>query len=369
MKNIIYIALICTTIFFGSCNTTEKILKSSDSNLKFTKAMEWYNKGQYFKAIPVFEELMGLFKGEKSTEEIYYYYCMANFKQKSYLLAAFHFKNYTTKHPFSKYAEEALYMHAESYNKQTLDYSLDQTETINAIEAYQTFINTYPNSTRIENANEKIDKLRLKLETKALKAAELYYKTKNFRAAAVSYQNLLLDFPDIDGVQDIQFKIVKSYSKYADQSIPSKQKERYEASIKAANNYINRYPNSTLVEQISKTKEQASFNVLKSRYNAAMGSILTERIKILAEIPSEYNSIISELNEEKNIAAADILLEKAYFQIVKTEYALAQESKLENKTEHYAAAIEAYNVFNSKYTNSKHQREAERIFLASQKKQ
>lgn len=329
--------------------------------------MEWYNKGQYFKAIPVFEELMGLFKGEKSTEEIYFYYCMAQYKQKSYLLAAYHFKNYSVKHPFSKYAEEAAYMHAESYNKQTLDYSLDQTETVNAIEAYQTFINSYPSSARIADANIKIDKLRLKLETKALKAAELYYKTKNYRAAAVSYQNLLLDFPDIDEVQDIQFKIVKSYAKYADQSISSKQKERYESSIKAANNYINRYPNSPYQDQIIKTKELANFNILKSRYNAAMSSNLTERTKILSEMQSEYNVIIDELKDEKNIESSNLLLEKAYFQIIKTEYLAAQESKSEEKAEHYKAAIEAFNVFNSKYTNSKFRNEAERILSAAEK--
>lgn len=366
LKKIIYIAL-TLIIVSTSCNTTEKILKSNDSNLKYTKAMEWYNKGQYFKAIPVFEELMGLFKGEKSTEEIYYYYCMAQFKQKSYLMAAFHFKNYTTKHPFSKYAEEASFMHAESYNKQTLDFSLDQTETVNAIQAYQTFINAHPSSARIPAANEKIDKLRLKLETKALKAAELYYKTKNYRAAAVSYQNLLLDYPDIDNVKDIQFKIVKSYDKYADQSIFSKQKERYNASIKAANNYINRYPESKYQDIIIKSKEEAHFNIIKSRYFAAMATPLKERNKILKDIQAEYNANIAEIKTEKDQIAASVILEKAYFQIMKTEYLLAQESKIENKAVHYKAAVEAFNVFSSKYTNSKFRNEAERILSASEK--
>ena len=141
-------------------------------------AMEWYNNGQYFKAIPVFEELMGLYKGEKSTEKIYFYYCMANYKQGSYLMSAFHFKNYTTKHPYSDHAEEALFMHAESYKKQSLVYSLDQTETVNAIEAYQSYINSYSNGQHLNEANESIDELRARLEIKALKAADLYLTHK-----------------------------------------------------------------------------------------------------------------------------------------------------------------------------------------------
>lgn len=367
LKNFAHIILLFLVFVLASCNTTEKILKSSDNNLKYTKAIEWYNKGQYFKAIPVFEELMGLYKGEKSTEEIYYYYCMAQFKQKSYLLAAYHFKNYTTKHPFSKFTEEALYMHAESYNKQTLDYSLDQTETVKAIDAYQTFINTYPTSSRIAKCNEQIDKLREKLEKKALKAAELYYKTQNYRAAAITYQNLLLDYPDIDNNQDIQYKIVKSYFEYAEQSIPTKQSERYNESIKAANNYLNRYAAEAFAPEIKKIKEEAHYNVIKSQYNAAMSSLYEKRIDLLNAIPEEYQVQKTFVQNEKFKKSLDSYLEKSYFQVIKTEYTLAQESKPEDKARHYKAAIEAYNVFASNYTTSKYLREAQRVLSASEK--
>ncbi|MGB0885102.1 MAG: outer membrane protein assembly factor BamD [Chitinophagales bacterium] len=367
MKKTVYITLLTLLIFISSCNTTEKILKSNDSNLKYTKAMEWYNKGQYFKAIPVFEELMGLFKGEKSTEEIYYYYCMAQFKQKSYLIAAFHFKNYTQKHPFSKYTEEALYMHAESYYKQTLDYSLDQTETVNSIDAYQTFINTYPSSSRIADANTKIDLLRGKLEKKAFKAAELYYKTKNYRAAAVSFKNLLIDYPDIDDVEDIQLKIVKSYYQYAEQSISRKQAERYNESIKAANNFLNRYPNNEFVTQVNTLKEKSHLEIIKSSLESALVSGYTKRIKSLEEMQDVYNANFSKLSIEKNKEIANKILEKSYFQQIKTEYLMAQESKIDKKAKHYKAAVAAFNVFSSKYNSSKFQNEAKRILSASEK--
>jgi outer membrane protein assembly factor BamD len=352
----------------ASCTSTEKILKSSDSNLKYTKAMEWYNKGQYFKAIPVFEELMGLFKGEKSTEELYYYYCMANYKQGSYLMAAYHFKNYTVKHPYSKYAEEASFMHAESYKKQTLVYSLDQTETVNAIEAYQTFINAYSESERLPEANENIEILRARLEKKALKAADLYFNTKNYRAAAVSYKNLLLDYPDIEGVKEIQFNIVKSYSKYADQSISSKQQERYEQAIKTAKNFKHRYPKSEYLEDISKLNEEAHYNIIKANYNSAMSSVFLQRMKTLTDMPDIYANNFSKLTDEKLIVKANIFLEKSYFQKIKTSYAQGQDSDVKDKALYYKHCIEAYNVFSTKYAESKYLNEAKRMFLASDKK-
>lgn len=330
--------------------------------------MEWYNKGQYFKAIPVFEELMGLFKGEKSTEELYYYYCMANYKQGSYLMAAYHFKNYTVKHPYSKYAEEASFMHAESYKKQTLVYSLDQTETVNAIEAYQTFINSYPGSEKLPEANKNIDELRERLEKKALKAAELYFNTKNYRAAAVSFKNLLLDYPDIEGVKEIQFNIVKSYAKYADQSIATKQQERYEEAIKTAKNFRNRYPDSKYLEAVNKLNEESHFNIIKANYNSAMSSLYVQRMKTLQDMPDVYANHITKVDDEKLKLKAEKFLEKAYFQKIKTSYAQGQDADIENKAMYYKKCIESYNDFSTRYAESRYLNEAKRLFQASDKK-
>ena len=43
---------------------------------------------------------------------------------------------------------------------------LDQTNTYDALKELQLFINTYPNSSRIPECNDLIDKLRTKLEYK-----------------------------------------------------------------------------------------------------------------------------------------------------------------------------------------------------------
>src|SRR6185295_16404472 len=65
----------------SSCETPEKVLKSNDLNYKKAKAISWYNKKEYFKCIPVLEELIGLMKGRESTEDLYYMYATANYKQ------------------------------------------------------------------------------------------------------------------------------------------------------------------------------------------------------------------------------------------------------------------------------------------------
>ncbi|MCB0510601.1 MAG: outer membrane protein assembly factor BamD [Chitinophagales bacterium] len=367
MKKIIPYLFLLFFFFVSSCGTTEKVLRNADANFKYVQALEWYNKGAYFKAIPVFEELMGLYKGSKTTEEIYYYYCMAQYNQGSYILSAYHFKNYVQQHPFSKYTEECLFMHAKSYDRQSPKYNLDQTETYKAIEAYQVFINQYPESDRVALCNDKIDELRLKLETKAIKAAELYYKTENFRAAAFAYKNLLIDYPDIDDAEEIQFKIVKSFYKYAEQSIVSKQQERYEDVIKVANTFESRYANSAFMDQVKATKEDAHLNSIKAAHHAAMLYALDKRDKKLKDVFEIYNMHSALLETEKNKALAEALQEQTYFELIRTHFLQAQNLAAEESKEHYIETIQAYSDFINLYETSKYSKEALKIYNASQK--
>ncbi|MGB1247762.1 MAG: outer membrane protein assembly factor BamD [Chitinophagales bacterium] len=365
-KNILIIFAIIM-VFLSACNTPEKVLKNADPNYKYTKAMEWYNKGAYYKAIPVFEELMGLYKGVETVEEIYYYYCMAQYNQGSYIVAAYHFKQYTVQHPYSQYAEEALFMHAECYDQQSPKSSLDQSETYNAIDAYQNFINAYPSSERITYCNDKIDELRQKLEDKALAAADLYYRTKNYRAAAFAYKNLLISYPDVDGSEDIQYKIVESYYKYAEQSIIKKQQERFEETIAAADNFLSRYETSEYFSLVEDVKEQSHYDAIQSSFEYAMNFIAEKRVDKLDEVVNVYDVHTTSINDEKLKKDAKEVLEEMYFQKIKTNFEHAQESVEAERRDLYNATIDAYYNFNQKYSNSKFTKEADKIFNASEK--
>ena len=177
----------------------------------------------------------------------------------------------------------------------------------------------------------------------------------------------MLDFPDIDGVKEIQYKIVKSYSKYAEQSIASKQKERYEEAIKTAKNYNKRYPESEYLTQIKVLNEKAHFNIIKSTYNFAMGTSYSKKVKLLNEMDAIYSKHFSNITDELLQEKANLFLEKSYFQKIKSAYTQAQDSNIKDKSKHYKSAIAAYNIFSTKYVKSKFLNEAKRIFLASEK--
>lgn len=250
---------------FSSCKESyQKILKSNDLEYKYRKAKEFYDKEKYQKALPIFEELITLYKGTKSIDEYYYLYAMCHFEQASYLIAAFHFKNIYDSYPFSPYAEECLYRNALCYDKMSPRISLDQESTQKAIDYYQLFVNSYPDTERMEQCNNAIKRLHRKLEVKDFKAAELYYRTFKFKAAAVAFENLLERYPDTQDAEKIQLYIVKSYFEYAKKSIRDKQLERFNYALDAYEKFKKRYPNSQLMAEATKLEENVQKNIEES---------------------------------------------------------------------------------------------------------
>jgi outer membrane protein assembly factor BamD len=135
-------------------------------------------------------------------------------------------------------------------------FSLDQTNTYEAIDAFQLFINRYPRGDRAQQATEYIDELRQKLLDKAYNIGNLYYKMEDYRAAIVSYESLLKDYPDTEYKEEILYKIIKAYYEYAMKSIEVKKKERYESAVKAYLDFISLYPESEYIDDVQKMRNK-----------------------------------------------------------------------------------------------------------------
>jgi len=248
---------------FSSCDNYNKVLKSDDVELKYEKAKEYYNEGKYFKAIPLLDELISIYRGKAELEDIYYIYCYAHYGQGNYLMAAYNFKNFYTFYPNSDKAEEAMFMVGKCYYQVSPDPELDQSYTEEAINAFQLFINSYPSSPRVAQANEYIRLLRRKLERKAFDAAKLYFDMGQYQAAALSFENILFEYPDIAEAEYIQYLIIKSKYLYAKNSITSKQAERYNETIEAYKRFVQKYPESEWLNEAENYYQRAK-NALTS---------------------------------------------------------------------------------------------------------
>ena len=240
-------------VFFVSCNRQyEKVLKGNDLEAKLKIANEYYAKKKYEKAIPVYEQLLTALKGQKSIDEIYYKYANAHYLNHNYELASFYLRSFYNTYPSSPNAEQAAFDEAMCYLQQSPRFSLEQSSTQKAIDAFQEFVNRYPKSTRMELSNSKIDELRAKLRKKAYENAYLYYKIGQYYAGAVSLTNFLKDYPEYDNHEKIDYIIVKSLKKYADGSYKDKQQERLRDEIKAYTAFKEKYPQSKFMAELDK---------------------------------------------------------------------------------------------------------------------
>ena len=354
-------------LLVASCETPEKVLKNGSLDYKKNKAEYWYNKKKYANAIPVLEEVMGLMKGKESTEKYYYMYCWANYKLGDYLISAYHFKNFTSLFPNSDKAEECMYMYAKSYEKQSPKYELDQSNTFRAIEAFQTFINLYPESNKRDTANQFIDLLHRKIEVKALEAAKLYYKTENYKAAAASFDLITVQYPDIDDVEYIMYMIPKSYDKYAEKSIVSKQVERYQNVIVTGKKFLRKYPQSKYAQEITELIQNTHFKISKAAYEHADIAVTNEKEKLSGYAIKEINyQLPSITNPKLQKKAADYIV-KTNLNLLKFNHLLATEAAKEEKMKLFEKTIKSYYNFADKFKDTKYIKQADRIFKDSEK--
>jgi outer membrane protein assembly factor BamD len=234
-----------------SCSKSyQNVLKSTDPDYKLTKADEYYEKEDYIKAIPLYEELLITLKGKKNLEDLYYKYANSHYEKGDYLIAAFHFRKYVGLYSSSSKVEEAYYKIAKCFYNKSPKYRLDQTSTIDAIKEFQRFVDRFPTSERISEANELIDELRMKLHAKAYDNAILYFKMQDYNASAYAFKALIDEFPESKDVEESTYYIAKSYKLYADNSYQEKKLERYKETLQACLAFKSTYPSSKYINEI-----------------------------------------------------------------------------------------------------------------------
>ncbi len=228
-----------------SCRTEfEKIRTSNDAEMIYEKAMEYYDAGEYLRAQTLYELILNSFRGTAKAEDLYFKYAYTHYHQSSFLLAAHYFENFSNTFTSSDRREEADYMKGYSNYLLSPIFRLDQQYTIKAIDQFQLFVNTYPNSDRAANCNDLIDECRRKLETKAFETGNLYFDLKNYSSAVHTFESLLKDFPESDNAEEVRFLIFKSAFLLAENSFYERQEDRYKEAIEKHADFNKKFPSS-----------------------------------------------------------------------------------------------------------------------------
>lgn len=260
LKRIKYISVIILIIsLFTSCSSYQKLLKSDDEELKYEKAISYYNDGDYYKALQLFDQLVPLYKGTNKAEKMNYYYANCYYEQKDYIMANYYFNRFAKNYTNSALTEECFFMAAYCKYLDSPVFNLDQNSTFDAIKELQVFINKYPNSERVPECNKYLDKLRDKLEEKDFNIAKLYYNMSEYKSTIRSFENVLKNYPNSKYKEEIFFYLMKTYYNYANNSVSSKKKVRYQSAEDSYNNLLILFPDSKYI----KNANSIHSNILK----------------------------------------------------------------------------------------------------------
>ncbi len=234
-----------------SCKSQfETLLSSNDVDAKYKAAFELYNKGKYQKAASLFESMSVLTDGTERDDTVQYYWGLSNYKFKDYVTAETNFSRFVNNFPRSPFAEEARFLRIDCLYKSTYRYELDQNPTRLAISAIAEYTKDYGYNEHKDACQAMLKDLNGRLDRKAFEAARLYFNMEDYKAARVAFRNILKDNADNIYREDILYYIAKSSYKYAQLSVPSKQKERYLTFVDDYLNFVGEIPESGYTKEL-----------------------------------------------------------------------------------------------------------------------
>ena len=253
------------TFLMMSCGEYQKVLNKGTNAEKYKMAVDLYEQGDYKKAIVLFEKVIGPYANKPQMERIQYMISDSYFQTENYAMSAYYFEKFTNNYPESTKSQEAAYYSAKSYFLAAPKYSRDQEDTYKAINAYQNFIDRYPNSELIEEANRDFDMLNKKLQEKDFEIARQYYHTEKYGAAVAAMDTFNEEHLGSDFKEEAMFIRFKASYELGMKSILDKKEERISDAILYHKKFERAFPESERLGEMNEMVEKLQKEMLKTK--------------------------------------------------------------------------------------------------------
>ena len=184
-------------------------------------------------------------QGTERDDTVQYYWGLSNYSDRDFVTAEANFDRFITNFPRSPFAESAKFLRIDCMYKSTLRYELDQTPTYKALTAMNEYLIEHPTGMNSDVIRQMVTELGERLDKKAFENARIYYTMEKYKSARVALRNVLKDDADNIYREDILYYTALSSYKYAQNSVPAKQKERFLVFVDDYFNFVGEYPESS----------------------------------------------------------------------------------------------------------------------------
>jgi len=249
-----------------SCSGYQKLLKSTDFELKWTKANEFYEQKKYSKAITLLEELQPIHKGTDRAEQTLFMLANAYYNRKDYISASHYFEIYYKTYPKGTFTEDCRFLSGKAAYLDSPDPRLSQEETVKAMDQLNVFLDYYPESDKKEEVTKMLTELQDKLVYKQLLNSRLYfdlgnYGGNNYLSCIITANNALLDYPVSKYREELSFLVLNARYMMALQSKEELKTDRYKATVDEYYSFVNEYPEGKYSKEAENILKQCKKNI------------------------------------------------------------------------------------------------------------
>jgi len=197
-------------ILFLGCSAT-KMSFVDKLQQSFDKGEQFYNAGKYTRAKDELQYVVMNNPGSQMALDAQYLLGETHFKLKEYEDAALEFDRFARFSQNYDRTESARSRICECNINMSNSFQKDQTNTLEAIDCLQEFIEDYPTSMNVDSATKEISLLRLKLAKKEFESARLYLKLEEYDSALIYLNNVLTQYYDTEIIDEVRLTIVFLY--------------------------------------------------------------------------------------------------------------------------------------------------------------
>ncbi|MDR0794523.1 MAG: outer membrane protein assembly factor BamD [Tannerella sp.] len=261
--------LLIFVLLFSSCGEYSKILKSTDYELKYSYAKKYFNSQKWTKAAALLEEVVPVLRGSSYAEESLYLLAQSYYGQKDYQTASSYFQTYYKTYPKGEFVELARFYSGYGLYLDSPDPRLDQSQTYEALAQLQLYMEYYPQSERTKQAQEILFELQEKLAYKELMSAQLYYNLgtymgNNYLSCIITSDNALRDYPYSKYREEFIFLKIRSRYELALVSVQGLLQGRFRDVVDEYYNYYNEFPEGKYARQVQRFFDYASKQITSS---------------------------------------------------------------------------------------------------------
>ena len=266
MKRIFGYILAVIVITSGvACSVVNSAIKSGDPQFAYQQALELYDNGKWEQASTLFEACRHIYMGTPREDTLTFYNARCKFKRHDWEEASTQLDAYRRKFGRSPFIEEAEGMYALCHYYMSPPPEYDQAMTTQAIIAITEFMSRYPESKYIPEFTEMLGELKGRLMQKSYMNAYTYYKIGRYKSAIVAFKNAMKQHPNSPYTEEMMYYTTVSAYRLAENSVESKQLDRYLAMLDSYYSFLAEYPESKQIKEMERMAKNARNFIDKHR--------------------------------------------------------------------------------------------------------